>query len=176
MAAKTKESPKDTLDQFAEAANADPKKAIQLLLWKARHENPDMVAMITEQDVAGFEASCAYLEVAPDVQIVRPKGMPPRDAVPAEGKRRAVPAFSGEAPRPFVVVSLVKKGTKDQIKPIESTEDGAQRRDESAALRKMRDGAPALAGALLADLAANQFSSATIREAAAALQVLARSR
>ena len=174
MATKKKAAPKDLLDQFAEQAAADPKRAMQLLLWKQRFENPDMAVIVKEADIVGFDQACAYLEVTPDVAVVRPQGLPARPAIPAEGKRRAVPAFAGEAPRPFVVVSLVKKGTKDQIKPIENNEQDAQRRDEANALRKVKDSAAGLAAALLGDLAQNQFSTATIREAAQALQTLSR--
>ena len=174
--AKAKAAPKDPLDRFASAAQENPKLAVQMLLWKGRFENPDMAVVVTEKDLAAFEQSCDYMKVTPDVLIVRPQGRPASQAQPAVGKRKAVPAFAGEPPRPYVVVSLVNKGTTDQIKPIENNEEDARRRDEADAVRKLRDSAPALANALLADLSQNQFSTATIREAAQALQLLARAR
>lgn len=171
-----KATPMDPLDRFAEQAKADPRLAVQMLLWKGRFENPEMTVVVSEKDLTGFRESCDYLKVTPDVLIVRPQGRQPTAGAPAQGKRRAVAASSGEPPRPFVVVSLVNRGTTDAIKPIENNEEDAQRRDEATALRKVRDTAVSLASALLSDLQQNQFSSATIREAAQALQVLARAR
>lgn len=174
--AKVKAKPKDALDAFAELANANPKRAIQLLLWKRRHENPDMTEVISQKDIDGFDASCAFLEVVPDVMIVRPQGRPPQPAVPAVGKRRAVPATGGEPPRPFVVVGLVKKGTADQLKPIENNEEDAQLRDDATRLRRVKETASGLASQLLSDLGRKEFSEATVREAAGALTILARAR
>lgn len=172
--AKAKAKQKDVLDTFAEQATTDPKRAIQLLLWKQRFENPDMAAVITEKDIDGFNASCAYLDVVPDVQIVRPQGRPAQPAIPAQGKRRAVAATTGEPPRPFVVVSLVKKGTQDQVKPIENNEEDAQRRDQAGAFRRAKEKAPQIAAQLMADTRSGVYSTATISEAAAMLQALAR--
>lgn len=164
----------DQLDQFAEEATKDPRKVIALMLWKERHRNPEMAVQITEQDITGFNACVDYLDVKPDVLIVRPQGRPAQEAVPAQGKRRAVPARAGEPARPFVAVNVVAKGTVNSIKPIENNEEDAKRRDEAERLRRVRDQAQGLANALMADLAQSQFSTTTVREAAAALQTLAR--
>lgn len=165
---------KDALDQFTEEALKDPRKVIALMLWQDRFRNPEMARQITEQDIKGFNDCAEYLGVTPDVKIVRPQGRSAQDAVPAQGKRRAVPARAGEPARPFVAVNVVAKGTSNSIKPIENNEAAAQRRDEAERLRRVRDQALGLASGLLADLAQNQFSTATVREAAAALQTLAR--
>lgn len=164
----------DQLDQFAQEAAKDPRKVIALMLWKERFRNPEMALQITEHDIKGFNDCVQYLEVTPDVLIVRPQGRPAQDAVPAQGKRRAVPARAGEPPRPFVAVNMVAKGTVNSIKPIENNEEDAKRRDEAEALRRVRDRAAGIAAALMADLAQSQFSTNTVREAAAALQTLAR--
>lgn len=174
--AKPKTKPKDTLDQFAEDAAKNPALAVQLLIWKRRHANPDMVEQITEKDIEGFRASCEYMEAVPEVSIMRPQGLAPRPAQPAVGKRKAVPAYAGEPPRPYVVVALVKKGTRDAIKPIENNEADAQLRDEANRMRRMRDNAPSTAASLLADLNQNQYSAATVREAAAMLSAFARAK
>jgi hypothetical protein len=171
-----KRKPKDALDQFAEEAVADPALVVQLLLWKRRHANPDMVEQITEKDIAGFRASCEYMEATPEVHIARPQGLPARAAQPAMAGRRAVPAFAGEPPRPYVVVALVKKGSRDAIKPIENNEEDAKLRDEANRVRRYRDTAGAVAVSLLSDLGRREYSEATIREAAAALQALARAK
>lgn len=165
---------KDALDTLAEEAAFDATKVIALMLWKDRHRNPEMAVQITEADITSFKACTDYLEVTPEVRIVRPQGRPAQEAVPAQGKRRAVSARAAEPARPFVAVNVVAKGTTNSIKPIENSEENAQRRDEADRLRRVRDQALGLANSLLADLAQNQTSNSTIREAAQALQTLAR--
>lgn len=169
--AQAKEAPKDALDLLAEG---DPRSIIALMLWKDRHRNPDMAVQITEKDIAGFDACCAYLEVTPEVRIVRPQGRPAQAAIPAQGPRRAVPGRAAESPRPFVAVNVVRKGTQDGIKPIENNEDDARLRDRANELRRFRDNAPTLAAQMLKDAASGQFSTSTIQEAAQALTALAR--
>lgn len=164
----------DTLDQFAEEATKDPRKVIALMLWMDRFRNPEMAAQITEQAINGFNACVQYLEVTPEVRIVRPQGRPAQEAVPAQGRRRAVPARAAEPSRPFIAVNVVAKGTSNSIKPIENNEEDAKRRDEAERLRRVRDQANGIAAALMADLAQGQFSTNTVREAAGALQTLAR--
>lgn len=172
--AKTK---KDTLDLLADG---DPKKIIALLLWKMRHQMPELSTQITEKDVSEFERSCDYLGVTPDVAIVRPQGRPAQEAIPAAAAkpgspaRRGVPARPAEPARPYVFVGVVAKGTMDSVKPIESDEDAARRRDEADYLRRTKDKAPGLAGQILADAQRGVFSNATLAEAAQALQTLAR--
>lgn len=162
---------KDVLDKLAEA---DPKEIIALMLWKDRHRNPDMAEQITEKDIAGFRACTDYLGVDPEVAIFRPQGRPAQAAVPAAGRNRAVPARPAEPARPFVAVNLVAKGTMNAIKPIENNEEDAKVRDQADALRRYRDKAGSLASQLMQDVAAGQFSTSTIQEAAQALVALAR--
>lgn len=162
---------KDALDKLAEA---DPREIIALILWKDRHRNPDMAVQITEKDLAGFRACVDYLEVEPEVSIIRPQGRPAQVAIPAAGKRRGTPARPAEPPRPFVAVNLVAKGTMNAIKPIENNEEDAKIRDQTDALRRYRDKANELASVLLRDVASGQFSTSTIQEAAQALVAMAR--
>lgn len=161
----------DALDQLAEG---DPRRVIALMLWKDRHRNPDMAVQITEKDITGFDECCAYLEVKPEVSIVRPKGRPAQAPIAAQGQRRAVPGRAAEPPRPFVAVNVVQKGTQNAIKPIENNEEDARLRDRADALRRYRDNAQALSSQLLKDAASGQFSSSTIQEAAQALLSLAK--
>jgi hypothetical protein len=173
--AKAKVKPMDTLDQFAAEALADPRRAVEMLVWKQRFDQaPDLAVLVTEKDIIGFRQCCEYLDLEPEVRIVRPQGRPASQAIPAQGNRRAVPASAGEPPRPFVVVSLVKKGTADGFKPIENNEEDAKLRDQANALRRIRDNAPGIAADLMAGLSRKEYSEATIREAAAALTALAR--
>ena len=161
----------DVLDALA---RSDPKRIIALMLWKDRHRNPEMALQITQPDLKGFTDCMNYLEVEPDVVIFRPQGRPAQAAIPAMGKRRAVPAYPSEPPRPFVTVNLVQRGTMNSIKPIENNEDDAKKRDQGEELRRWRDKAPQIARQLLQDVGAGQFSTATIQEAAQALVALAR--
>jgi hypothetical protein len=165
---------KDALEKFTEEANKDPRKAIALLLWIARHRNADLAALITAEDIEAFDACCDYLKVKPEVLIVRPKGHPGTPGIPAQGKRRAVPARPAEPPRPYVVVQLVQKGTTDGFKPIENNEEGAKLRDQANQVRRAREQAPQLSAQLMADARVGVFSTATIGEAAGVLQTLAR--
>lgn len=166
-----KKAPKDALDQLAAA---DPREIIALMLWKDRHRNPDMALQITEKDIAGFRACVDYLDVVPEVSIIRPQGRPAQAAVPASGRNRAVPARPADPPRPFVAVNLVAKGTMNAIKPIENNEEDAKVRDREDNLRRLRDKAPSLASQLMQDVAAGQYSSSTIQEAAQTISALAR--
>jgi hypothetical protein len=165
---------KDLLDRLAEDGNRDPRLIIGLMLWQDRHRNPEMARQITERDLRGFTDGMTYLEVTPDVVIVRPQGRPAQEAIPAQGKRRAVSARPAEPARPFVAVNLVRKGTMDSIKPIENNEEDARLRDQAAMVTRWRDKAPGIARELLAGIASGTYSTATMQEAVDALTALAR--
>lgn len=161
----------DALDQLAAS---DPREVLALLLWKDRYRNPDMTVQITENDITSFRACTAYLDVEHAVKIERPQGLPAQAAVPESGNRRAVPARPAQPPRPFVVVQVIQKDTGDAIKPIESDEEGAKRRDRADNLRRFKDAAPELSGALKQQAITGNFSSSLIAEAADALAALAK--
>jgi hypothetical protein len=169
-----KQQPSDPLDQLAAEGNADPKRIIALMLWQDRHRNPDMARQITERDVKGFADSMKYMEVEPEILIVRPQGHPGTPAYPAVGKRKAIPARAPEGPRQWVAVNLVRKGTQDGIKPIENNEEDAKRRDQAEEIRRWRDKAPQLARDLIDGANRGTYSTAVMAEAAQALNAMAR--
>lgn len=161
---------KDDLDHLAEG---DPKDVISLMLWKVRHQFPDLAMQITPKDLEGFNACVTYLKVKPELNIVRPQGRPAQEGIPAVGQRRAVPAYDAEPPRPFVVVRLVEKGTENMIRPVENNEEDNAKRIAAEKLVNYRSQAPALAQALENAARSGDFAAHDLREAAAALRVLA---
>jgi hypothetical protein len=165
---------KDLLDRWADEANKDPKKLVALMFWRERHRNPEMAIQITEKDISGFQGCVDYLEVTPEVVIIRPQGRPAQAGQPARGRLKAVPARPAEPPRPFVAVNLVNAGTMDSFKPIENNEEDAKVRDQAELVRRAKDKASQLAAQLMHDAASGTFSTATMTEAAQALQALAR--
>lgn len=165
-----KKKEKDELDVLADA---DPKRVIALMLWKARHTNPDLSVVISHEDIKGLADCTSYLEVTPEVLIERPQGAPAAPGIPARGRRAAVPARAAEGPRPFVVVALVQKGTKDGFKPIENSEEGAAKRDQAVAWQKAKDAAAVLASSLMNMAATGDYSTSVVQEASAALRALA---
>lgn len=165
-AAKVEEAPLDALDKLEKA---DAHTVIALMLWKDRHRNPDLSIQITEQDITEFEASVTYLDVKPEVQITRPRGRPAIAALPPSRVHpQGYPAQPAEPPRPFVFVGVgyFEKGIFNSIKPIESAEEGAQKRDLAARSRTIRERGPQLARELISHAAAGTFSSAMAEEAA----------
>ena len=161
---------KDELDQLAEG---DLRNVIALMLWKARHQNPDMSVVLTPKDIKGFRDCVTYLKVKPQVRIVRPAGRPAQEPIPAAGNRRAVAGYPAEPPRPFVSVALVEDGTEDMIRPVENNEEDYQLQKNSEALKRARETAPELANRIEANAATGTFSESEIRDAAAALRLLA---
>lgn len=164
----------EMLDQFAQTAAKSPANAVALLLWKNRFLNPELAVQITEQDIKEYMACTEYLQVDPRVKIFRPKGRPAQPAQAATKTRSAIPATEAEPDRPFVMVMITDKDG-NAFKPIESTEEGAKIRDHHNQLRAFRDRAGETANRLMADLAAGNFSDATIREAAQMLKTFAQS-
>lgn len=165
-----KAAPIDPLDQLA----ADPKRVLALILWQRRLANPDMFIQINPKDLEGFDACVNYLEVKPDVLIRRPAGVPAQDAIPAVGKRRAVPARAAIPPRPYVVVTLVEEGTENVIRPVENNEADFNRAGEEAKIRHARDQAPELAQQILKMGNGQEVSLAICRDAAECMMLLAR--
>lgn len=169
--AKAKAVPKkDSLDLLAEG---DPKKIIALLLWRDRFRNPEMSAHVTLEDLDGFEQCSDYLGVTTQVSIFRPQGRPAQEAVATTPGKRGIAARAAEPPRDYVFVGVVDKDG-NSIKPIESTEENADRRDAANALRSSREKGPRLAALLRGACQSGTYSTAEIQEAAQALEVLAR--
>lgn len=168
--AKAKAVPKDALDLLAES---DPKKIIQLLFWRDRFRNPEMSAHITLEDLKGFDECVKYLGVTPQVSIFRPQGRPAQEAVPAVPGKRGIAARPAEPARAYVFVGVVDKDG-NSIKPIESTEENAERRDVANTLRRFREKGPHLAALLRGACQSGTFSTSEVQDAAQALEVLSR--
>lgn len=164
---------KQTLDPLDALAKGDPQRVMALMLWKARMRQPDMYVQITEHDIKGFDDSCRYLKVKPQVRVFRPGEIAAQPAVAASGKRRAVPAREAIPPRPYVMVVLTdEKG--DAIKAVENNEEDFDAARDAAAVRKARDQAPQLAQLILQQAKNGEYSLSDIQDAANALLTLAR--
>lgn len=157
-----------------DAVAADPKKVIALMLWKARHQEPDMYVQITERDLEAFNASNTHQKMVPDVMIKRPAGLPAQAAVPASAGRRAVPGREAGEPKPYVIVTLVEKGTENVIRSVEDNQADLDTSRDAAAVRKARDQADSLAGRILGQMRTGEFSNSDLQDAADALVLLAR--
>lgn len=161
------------LDPLDALAQGDPKNVIALMLWKARHREPDLYVQIEEKDIAGFEACVEYLKVKPVVKIARPEGLQAQEAIAATGNRRAVPARSATPPKPYVIVTLTdEKG--DAIRPVENNEADFDIARDAQQLRRARDHAPELANRIVNQARSGEFSLSDIQDAANALLILSR--
>jgi len=177
--AKLKNPPKDPLDAFVEAANADPKRAIAIMLWRARMTNPDMYVRVEEKDLQGLADCVNYLKVKPAILIHREQGQPAQPGLPATKDRRAVPPRMATAPKPYAVIALVEQDkngnpTMNMIKPVENNQEDYDRSLEVAAIQRARDMAPDLAQRLVHASRTGDFSSSDLQEAASALELLAK--
>lgn len=166
-----KAKPADPLDALVQG---DPLNVIALMLWKNRMREPDLYVRIDEADIKGLEDCVRYLKVTPQVQILRPAGAPAQAAVAASGNRRAVPAREASAPRPYVIVRLVDRGTENRIQPIENNEQDYAAQQQAAQVKRARDQAERLAARILQGAASGESSLSDIQDAAEALVVLAR--
>src|SRR5258708_20213136 len=129
-------APRDALDALV----AGPlKDFIALMLWKNRHNEPELNVQLTERDLAGFRACVEYLHVTPEVRIVRPQGMPGHDAIPATRTRSAIPATEPTPPKPYVTICLVERGTENAIRPVENNEQDWQAAAEAKNFNRARD-------------------------------------
>ena len=148
-------------------------KAIAMLLWKDRYNNPEMSVQVSAENIESLNKCTAYLEVEPQVRIFRPQGRPEVPYQPATAKRSAIPAQPEEPPKPYILIQLTDKDGNN-FKPIESTEEGAKIRDQHDAVRRAKDQAKVLAQQLLADLSSGAYSDSTIRDTAQILMTLAK--
>ncbi len=153
----------DPLEEVA----LDFRKAIALILWKFRFHNPGMTVLITDEDLKAYRDCVTYLQSGaikgePEVRIERDKGRPA-----APGKEGTT--IPGIAPRNFVTVALVEKGTWNAIRPVENNEKDYNLSQQLIAARTQ---AKVVAQNLLSDLSTGSLSYDTIRTAAHLLQVL----
>lgn len=169
--AKTKAAPQaqDPLDQLVDG---DPKDVLALILWKNRHNNPELSVQITAKDIEGFQACCEYLEVEPEVRIIRPAGRPAQEAMVKNGQVIA-PARPADPPKPFVVAQIVAKGTDNAIRPVENNLEDYDRQQQMAAVRKARDQASMHAANILTAVKTGEWSLSDMQEAANALTIMA---
>lgn len=163
--------PIDALDALASGPLKD---IIALMLWKNRHNEPELTMQLTERDLSGFKACVEYLHVVPEVRIVRPQGLPGHDAIPATRTRSAIPPADPTPPKPFVIITLVEKGTENAIRPVENNEADWQAAEEAKNFNRARDIALRLAGELQTAAATGNYSSSSLDEAAKCLVALAR--
>lgn len=152
----------------------DPRGVIALMLWKRRLAEPDMFVQITEEDIKGFQDCVKFQKIVPEVLIRRPPPIPGQAAIPATHNRRAVPARAEIPARPYVIVTLVEKGTEHVIRPIENNEADYDRAQDANRVRKARGDAPRLAQRLLDMARSGEYSLSEMQDAADALVLLAR--
>lgn len=168
-----KKQPAKPADVLTELAKGDPLRIIALMLWQDRMRNPDMYRQLTERDIEGLDACTRYLKVKPQVKIYRPEGLPAQEAVPAQGKRRAIPGRAAQPSKPYVIVTLVdEKG--DTIKPIENNQGDYDTAQDASLVRKARDQAADLAQRLVQQGRSGEYSLSDMQEAANALLILSR--
>lgn len=164
-------APRDALDALAVGPVKD---VIALMLWKNRHNEPELSVQLTEHDLSGFRACVDYLHVTPEVRIVRPQGLPGHDVIPATRTRSAIPAAEPTPPKPYVTVCLVERGTENAIRPVENNEQDWAAAEEAKNFNRARDVALRLAGELQQAAATGNYSSSSLDEAAKCLVALAR--
>jgi len=162
----------DELDQFAQGNH---ERALQLVLWKHRHLSEEMTVIVTREDIQAFDQCMKYQSAHPQILLYRPEGQPATPAIPAVGNRRAVPARPAEPPRPYVIVSLVERGTRNTIKPIENNEVDYEKGEIGRQLQVTRRNIPDYAAALRRTAATGDFSSGTLEDIARALELWGRS-
>jgi hypothetical protein len=163
--------PKDALDALALGPVKD---IVALMLWKNRHNEPDMAVKLTEHDLRGFRACVEYLRVVPEVRIVRPQGLPGHGGIPVTRTRSAIPPQEPTPPKPYIVIALVEKGSENAIRPVENNEEDFAAAAEAREFRHARDIALQIAGQLQRDVATGNYSSSTIDEAVKCLVALAK--
>lgn len=166
--------PIDPIDAFCELpVKRDFRYAIMLMLWQRRFENPSFTIEVHPEDLKTFTDCVKYLEVAPQIKIFRPGGVPARGEIAATRGRSAIPARDAIPPKPYAVIQMVDQDG-NAIVPVPNSEEEAKRKAEADEVRRLREGARHLAGVLSADLSQATFSTATIQEAIKTLMSFAR--
>ena len=160
------------LDQFAQDAQSDLARAMQLWFWKERFENRDFTFQIEQKDIEAFEACVDYLSVRPQIRVFRPQGVPAREAVPASGKRPGIGARPAIPPKDYVVVQMVDSDG-NAFAPIENNEADRERQLQTDKIKRVKEQAAVVANALALDLSTQTFSTSTIQDAIQALRTVA---
>ena len=167
--AKTQTPQKDALDQLA---TGPAENVVALMLWKARHQYPDLSVQITPKDLKGYQECIGYLKTTAEVRVFRPQGIPAQEAIPAHGNRRAVPGRPAIPPRDFVVVSLVHQGTEDAIRVVENNEEDNERRKAAEHLVNIKGQVPDLASRLERYARSGELVGSDLLEAAKWLRIM----
>ncbi|HEX6992362.1 MAG TPA: hypothetical protein VF151_10770 [Gemmatimonadales bacterium] len=141
-----------------------PAGILKLVLWKNRHRQPEMYVRIDERDLHGFDACCAYLKLEAEARIERPGGRPAIPAIPAAGKRAAIPARPEIPPKPWIQVTLVEKGTANMLRPVEDNQTDYDEQTRIAALHHARDRIGFLTGIIRNGAAQSTYSNSEILE------------
>lgn len=181
--AKRKNPERDVLDDFRVSNH---ERALALVLWKIRHQYPELAVPITAEDIRAFVASTEFTKQVPKVVMYRRPGIIAKPGIPAAGRRRAVPPTPGQPAGTAVMVMLVEDGTEvrdpdtgsiwspgDAIRPVESDEKDHGKATRQRTLKAIKEEARQLASDLIRDAASGMYSDSKIQEAAQALVMLA---
>jgi hypothetical protein len=143
-------SPVAATDPLTALATGSLRDILCLVLWKNRHNDPEMAVHLTEHDMRGLQDCARHLGVTPDVRIAKSQA------------------------RNLVVVALVDKGTENAIRAVENNEADYAAAQEAKAFRTARESAMRIAAQLQQDAATGNFSTSTFNEAAQCLVALAK--
>lgn len=180
--AKRSKKQMDELDAFAQSG---AENALMMVLWKVRHQYPEMAIPITADDLQAFQKSVEFTKQRPAIAIYRRPAQEARPGIPAAGKRKPIPAFPAQAAGKSVVVMVVEHGTDimdasgvmlspgNTIRPVESDEREHEKAQKQRVVKAARERAVQLAAELSRDASLGMYSDARIREAAQALVTLA---
>lgn len=166
---KPKLEPQDPLDALATGPVED---VLAMMLWKVRHQHPDLSMQFTPKDLTGYAQCVEYQKATPEVRVFRPQGIPAQEAIPAQGNRRAVPARPAMPPRDFVVVSLVHQGTEDAIRVVENNEEDNERRKAAEHLASVKAQVPDLAARLERYARSGELVGSDLLEASRWLRIM----
>lgn len=163
--------PADPIDALVELSKTDLQRAMMLVLWKMRFDNPGFTVEIHPQDLRAFDECVEYLAITPTLQVMRPGGAPARESF-TTARGQTVPAKPAIPPKPYVVVQM----TDDQghtFVAIENNTADYERQQQAKASDQVRANARSVATQLQAMASSGTFSTATINDAARALLLLA---
>lgn len=160
----------DPLDALVQSG---PQRALQLALWKIRHEYPEGLKIVPE-DIAKMAACTEHLKVQPRARVWRRIAIPPHDGVPAIGNRRAIPPFAGMPAAPFVMIQLVDDLTTDAFRLMENNEEDNAMRIAKEKRDQAKVAMPGLISAVRNALARGETSDSLINELCEASAALAK--
>lgn len=174
----------DALDTFI---SQGLERALMLVLWKVRHQYPEMAIPITAADIEAFDASCRFTKQEPCIRVFRRPAIPASPGQPAVGKRRETPPSAAKPAGKVATVLLVAKDTEavdpgthimfspgDAIRPVESDDKDHDTASLLRDIRRLKETGPQLAREVMADAATGTFSSAKVQEICQAVVTMAK--